>query len=213
MYYDLIKLNNVMDMTKYSLKDLALYFEKYDGYVCRVVTSDEEIKFKIEVSSLPHLIGLQHAFKGIKGKNTFKGFSGFEKMKNGELTYKDIMKSIKHTNSKITWTNIKNRIKYLPMFLNTIEKGTKLKIRNNELILRKTYLNGDYFLYKNLYNNSYPTFSLKNISNNRTVLETFIVENDISLLGALKERKIKLIEVIPPLDITFPIIKNETQHS
>ena len=207
----------MMDLSKYSLKDLALYFEKYDGYVCKIVTNHYEIKFKIEVSALPHLIGLQHAFKGTKNKNEYKGFSGFTKMKNGELSYNDIMKGIKNNNSKITWVNIKNRIKYLPMFLNNIEKKSKLKIRNDELILRKTHLNGDYFLYKNL-NNNYPMFSLKNIGNDRIVLETFIVENDISLLGALKEEKIKMIELISPLNITSPIntninINKDIQHS
>ncbi len=204
MYYDLIKINNLMDISKYSLKDLALYFEKYDGYVCKIVTNSKEIKFKIEVSSLPHLIGLQHAFKGTKNKNEYKGFSGFEKMKNG-LTYKDIMKSIKHTKSNVTWANIKNRIKYLPVFLNNIDKGSKLKIRNDELMLRSTYIRGDYFLYKNLFNN-YPTFSLKNIGGERTILETFVVETNISLLGALYEEKIKSIELISPLDVTSPVI-------
>ncbi len=58
MYYELLKLENVMNMSKYSLKDLALYFERYDSYVCKIVTEKREIKFKIEVNSLPHLIGL-----------------------------------------------------------------------------------------------------------------------------------------------------------
>ena len=57
-------------------------------------------------------------------------------------------------------------------------------------------------------------FSLKNIGNDRIVLETFIVESGISLLGALKEEKIVTIELISPLDITSPInIKKEIQHS
>ena len=72
MYYDLMKLKKEMDMTTYSLKDLALYFEKYDGYVCKIKTIDEIITFKIEVNSLPHLIGLQHAFKGKKIKTNIK---------------------------------------------------------------------------------------------------------------------------------------------
>ena len=55
-------------------------------------------------------------------------------------------------------------------------------------------------------------FSLKNIGNERTILETFIVENNISLLGALKEEKVKSIELISPLDITSPItIKKEVR--
>lgn len=205
MYYELLKLENLMDMSKYSLKDFALYFERYDGYICKIITDKREIKFKIDVSSLPHLIGLQHAFKGAKCKNEYKGFSGFEKMKNGELTYNDIMKAAKHSKSNIPWTNIKNRIKYLPMFLNTIERKTKLKIRDDELISRKTSINGNYFLYKNLFNNNFPMFSLKNIGEGRTILETFIVENNISLLGALEEEKIIKIELISPLDNTSPI--------
>lgn len=206
MYYELLKIHEIMDISKFSLKDLALYFERYDGYVCKIITEKREIKFKIEVSSLPHLIGLQHAFKGAKCKNEYKGFSGFEKMKNGDLTYNDIMKAVKNNNSNIPWTNIKNRIKYLPMFLNTLERRTKLKIRDDKLIARKTYINGNYFLYKSLLNNNFPMFSLKNIGNGRVILETFMVENDITLLGALKEEKIKSIELISPLEVTSPII-------
>ena len=41
-------------------------------------------------------------------------------------------------------------------------------------------------------------FSLKEIKNNNYILETFIVENDLTLLGALKEEKIISIELIPP---------------
>lgn len=206
MYYELLKIHEIMDISKFSLKDLALYFERYDGYVCKIITEKREIKFKIEVSSLPHLIGLQHAFKGAKCKNEYKGFSGFEKMKNGDLTYNDIMKAVKNNNSNIPWTNIKNRIKYLPMFLNTLERRTKLKIRDDKLIARKTYINGNYFLYKSLLNNNFPMFSLKDIGNGRVILETFMVENDITLLGALKEEKIKSIELISPLEVTSPII-------
>lgn len=210
MYYDLLKLKNVMDMSKYSLKDLALFFEHYDGYVCIITTVKRKIKFKIEVSSLPHLIGLQHAFKGIKAKNEYKGLSGFLKMKNGDITYDGIMKVIKNKNTNITWTNIKNRIKFLPMFLNTISsKTTKLKLRDDELLSRKTFINGNYFLYKNSFNSNIPMFSLKNIENGRVILETFIVENDISLLGALEEEKIIDIKLISPLEIVSPIIENE----
>lgn len=207
MHYDLMKLKTEMDMNKYSLKDLALYFEKYDGYVCKIITVKRQIMFKIEVNSFPHLIGLQHAFKGKKDKNKYKGAAGFEKIKNGELTYNDIMKSIKNNRGdKVTWANIKNRIKYIPMFLNTIDSNTtKLKVRDDSLINRKVYMNGSYFIYKSLNQNNYPMFSLKNIDNDRTIIETFIVDNDISLLGALENEKIISIELISPLDNTGPI--------
>ena len=212
MYYDLMKLQTEMDMSKYSLKDLALYFEKYDGYICQILTEKRKIKVLLEVNSFTHLIGIHHAFKGKKDKNKYKGASGFEKIKNGEITYTDIMKAAKNNNDSISWASIKNRIKYLPMFFNTISsKNTYLKIRDDKLICRKIYLNGSYFIYKSLYNNIYPILSLKKVSDFRTVIETFIIDKDLSLIGALPNEKIISIKLIPPLDNTSPItiIKNK----
>ena len=56
MYKELFKLKRQLDNTKYNLKDLALYFESYDGYKCRIVTRDRIIIFKFQASSFPHLI-------------------------------------------------------------------------------------------------------------------------------------------------------------
>ncbi len=63
MYYDLLKIDKEMDMTKYSLKDLALYFEKFDGYICEIKTDNRILKFMFDINSFPHLIGLHHALK------------------------------------------------------------------------------------------------------------------------------------------------------
>lgn len=56
MYYDLLKIDKEMDMTKYSLKDLALYFEKFDGYICEIKTDNRILKFMFDINSFPHLI-------------------------------------------------------------------------------------------------------------------------------------------------------------
>ena len=144
MYYDLLKIDKEMDMTKYSLKDLALYFEKFDGYICEIKTDNRILKFMFDINSFPHLIGLHYAFKGKKNRNEYKGAVGFEKIKNGEITYNDIMKGIKNGHSNISWVNIKNRIKYLPMFLNRLSKA-KLLIRKDDLLCRKVFLKGNYF--------------------------------------------------------------------
>lgn len=210
MYYELLKLDNEMDMTKYSLKDLALYFEKFDGYVCEIRTDNRHLKFIIDVNSFSHLIGLQHAFKGKKNKNEYKGATGFERIKNGEITYNDIMKGIKNSQSNISWTNIKNRIKFLPMFLNQIAKA-KLLIREDDLLCRKVFLKGNYFLYRSLPKNNFPILSLKDINDGRTIIETFFVDNDLTLIGALKSEYIVSIGLISPLDNTSPLtIKKDT---
>ena len=36
MHHDLKKLKTSMDIHQYTLKDLALYFERFDGYVCKI---------------------------------------------------------------------------------------------------------------------------------------------------------------------------------
>lgn len=204
MYYDLLKIDKEMDMTKYSLKDLALYFEKFDGYICEIKTDNRILKFMFDINSFPHLIGLHHAFKGKKNRNEYKGAVGFEKIKNGEITYNDIMKGIKNGHSNISWVNIKNRIKYLPMFLYRLSKA-KLLIRKDDLLCRKVFLKGNYFLYGSLYQNNYPILSLKDIDGGRTIIETFFVDNDLTLIGALKSEEIVSIKLIPPLKSTSPI--------
>ena len=180
------------------------YFEKFDGYICEIKTDNRILKFMFDINSFPHLIGLHHAFKGKKNRNEYKGAVGFEKIKNGEITYNDIMKGIKNGHSNISWVNIKNRIKYLPMFLNRLSKA-KLLIRKDDLLCRKVFLKGNYFLYRSLYQNNYPILSLKDIDGGRTIIETFFVDNDLTLIGALKSEEIVSIKLIPPLKSTSPI--------
>ena len=105
----------------------------------------------------------------------------------------------KSNNNKRVWLNIKDRIMYFPLFLNSLNsKSLKIKIRDNALIIRKTNIKGKYFVYKSIGYNKYPLLSIKELKNKELVVETFIVENDLTLLGALKEEKIISIELIPP---------------
>lgn len=200
MYIELFKLKQEMDLSKYTLKDLALYFKQYNNYIIIIKTDYRTIKFKLSITAFTHLIGLQHVYANSKEKNQYKGISGYEKIINNEVTYSDIMKYVKSNQSIISWQKIKDRIQYLPMFLNTImDKKTMIKIRDNSLLYRQTKLKGKYFVYKNLHNNKYPMLFIKDISNNRHALETFMVENDITLLGTLKSEKIINIEIIKPI--------------
>lgn len=199
MVDELFKLNREMNMEKYSLKQLALYFERYHGCILKITTEKRYIECKINKNSFPHLIGMQYAFKNIKGSNEYLGASGFEKIKNGEVTYEDIMRKIKNSQSNIAWTNVKNRIKYLPMFLNKLNK-TKFLIKDDNLLCRKTYLKGNYFLYRSLFNNFFPILSLKSINDIKVIIETFIVDNDLSLIGLLHNEKIISLEIVPTTD-------------
>ena len=211
MYYELLKQKKPLDMEQYSLKDLALYFEKFDGYVCKITTSLGTIRFKFSIDSFPHLIGMQYAFRNRKDRFEYKGRRGFEKVKNGEVTYEDL-KHIMKTDTKVnfSWKNIADRIKYLPMFLNSIDKKTKLctslNVNNPE---RATHIKGTYFLYRELYDGKAPMFSLKPIGKSSAVIETFVVDDDKSIIKGLKPIKIIDIELIDPLENTSPILEKD----
>ena len=76
-----------------------------------------------------------------------------------------------------------------------------------EKIFRTKALKGSYALFKMVDENGkkiYPMLSLKETPQKQVVIETFIVEDDITLLGGLEEEKILKIELISPLDNTMP---------
>lgn len=188
------KVNKKINIENYSLKDLAEYFEKFNNYLCIITTETKIIKFKIYKDSLPHLIGLHHIYKN----KYYKGINGFQKLKNEKITIQNIKKVIYSKTNKDLVENILNRIEYLPMFFNTIQTKTKLKNIDKNKTIRNTLLKGNYALYKNSSKNIYPLLSIKNINKNLSIIETFIIENNISLLGALKSEKILNIELIAP---------------
>ena len=121
---------------------------------------------------------------------SFKGHIGFNKLKNNEITIKNIEKNILYNRErKKYWNNILLRIEYLPMFFNTIVKNTRLRILDKTKLLRSTKLKGNYLLFKTV-DGLYPMLSLKNIKENIYVIETFIVERDLKLIGSLEEEDI-----------------------
>ena len=111
----------------------------------------------------------------------------------------DLKRIIKNKpNIKIGWKMIENRIEYLPMFLNTLINKTRFKIVSADKIARNSKLKGEYVLFKvvnDTVKTVFPLMSLKIIKNPTCVIETFIVEEDISFIGALQEERILKIEL------------------
>lgn len=209
---------NKINCNDYTLKEIALYFEKFNGYTLKIETNTYSIKVKIEASTLPHILGLQYAFANRKDSREFKGQKGFEKLKNGKITLSDLKNNIKkNPKTKVSWKMIERRIEYLPMFLNTLEKRTRLKIISSQGICRNSSLKGKFAIFKQLDENNktiFPMLSLKEINEGKIVIETFIIEDNISFLGYLDEEKIQKIELISPLDSTYPqnIIKEKDEN-
>ena len=198
---------NKIDINNYTLKDLAIFFERYDNSVLILETENMKLECKISKNILPHLIGMHYAYANYKNKNLYKGLGGFNMLKSEEVTLADLKSNInKNTKSKLAWKNIRNRIEYLPMFLNTLEKNTRLKVIELNKIYFNTKLKGSYALFKMVNENGkmvYPLLSLKALTLNKMIVETFIIETDISLLGALKEEKINDITLL----LRQPVLK------
>ena len=112
-----IKLDAVktkINISDYTLQDIAKYFLKYDGYTCEIETKNYLISFKFSKYSLPHLLGLHYVYDKKLAKY-YKGKFGFEKLLNNEIIVKEIKSKLQ---DKSKWLNIKRRLEYLPMFIN-----------------------------------------------------------------------------------------------
>lgn len=200
--------NTKINSSEYTLKEIALYFKKFDGYIIKIETATKNIKVKIDKNTLPHILGLQYAFENKKNSKEYKGEKGFKKLENGKISINELETNIKkNKTSKVSWKMIKRRIEYLPMFLNNLTRRTRLKVISSEEICRNSSLKGKYAIFKQIHENSktiFPMLSLKEIEDNKIVIETFIIEDSISFLGHLEEENIEKIELISPLDGTYP---------
>ena len=198
MKIPLEKVTKKINIEDYSLKEIAKYFEKFDNYILIIKTNIKTLKIKIHKNIFPHLIGLQYFSHSSK----FKGNEGLNNILNNNIDLKDIKNNLKyHKNYTKLINNIFFRIEYLPMFFNTISYNSRIKKIEKDKLVRNTLLKGNYLLFKQVINKNiilFPILSLKLIKNNSYVIETFIVENNISLLGTLNEEKIINIEFIPP---------------
>lgn len=180
------KVKKRINIYDYSLKDLAIYFESFDNYICEIITNNSVIKFMISKNNLPHMVGLHY----INNTSLYKGYNGFKKIKNGTINISDLKHGIiKKKEKNNLWNNILLRIEYLPMFFNTLLKNTRLRKLDKTKLIRSTKLKGNYLLFKTV-DGLYPILSLKNIKDNIYVIETFIVERDLKLIGSLEEEDI-----------------------
>ena len=215
MKKDLLDVLEKIDCNDYTLKEITLYFERFDGYTLKIETTNYSIKIKIDKFVLPHILGLQYAYGDRKDNREYKGKTGFEKLKNGRITTEELRRLIKvKPKTKVGWKMIERRIEYLPVFLNTLERRTRFKIIAEENVARNSSLKGKYAIFKTMYENGkqvFPMISLKEINDNKIIIETFIVEDSVSFLGGLEEENVLKMELVSPLDKTNPqtIIKEK----
>ena len=209
MNKSLIKITEQIDSNKISLKDIAIFFEKYNGYSMIIETNSLELKVLFDKKALPHFLGLHHAFSRNKDLKKYRGISGFNMIKNEEITIPILKKALKNnTSTCISWKMIKRRIEFLPMFINTIEKTGRLKELDQNNIVRLSKLDGNYIVFRSAYENGkqiLPLMLIKVINKDNVVFKTFIVEDSITLMGALYEFDECRIRIIPPPNNNYPI--------
>lgn len=132
MKLSLDKVTSRINISDYSLQEIAIYFEKFDNNIIVIKTDKRVIKLTISKNSLPHLLGLQHIFNKNKERKYYKGINGFNLLKNGKSTINNINNILKQKNSLIYSKFIFQRIEYLPMFFNLLKNNTFLKIMDKK---------------------------------------------------------------------------------
>lgn len=192
MKKDLNKIMKKINIKDYSLKEIATYFEKFNNSTIIIKTNKRTINFKINSAILPHLLGIQHTLLNKKNRQIL-GKNGFIKLINNEYTLQNLKSDFQKIKKLYLYDYSISRIEYLPMFFNTLEKCKTIKIMDKNKFIRNSKLKGNYALYKIVKDHNktiYPLLTLKKINSKTTVIETFIIEKDISLIGALETEKI-----------------------
>ena len=198
MKKDLNKIMKKINIKDYSLKEIATYFEKFNNSTIIIKTNKRTINFKINSAILPHLLGIQHTLLNKKNRQIL-GKNGFIKLINNEYTLQNLKSDFQKIKKLYLYDYSISRIEYLPMFFNTLEKCKTIKIMDKNKFIRNSKLKGNYALYKIVKDHNktiYPLLTLKKINSKTTVIETFIIEKDISLIGALETEKIIEIKLL-----------------
>ncbi len=198
MKKDLNKIMKKINIKDYSLKEIATYFENFNNSTIIIKTNKRTINFKINSAILPHLLGIQHTLLNKKNRQIL-GKNGFIKLINNEYTLQNLKSDFQKIKKLYLYDYSISRIEYLPMFFNTLEKCKTIKIMDKNKFIRNSKLKGNYALYKIVKDHNktiYPLLTLKKINSKTTVIETFIIEKDISLIGALETEKIIEIKLL-----------------
>lgn len=182
---NLNKIDRKINIADYSLQEYAKYLSSFEGKILVIETMNRTLNVVFSAENMPHLIGFQYAFDKLQNKNNYRGRKGMNLMLNGDVSFKNIEENIKRNKVKvnkkvINWLDdIKPRIEWLPYFLNTLNKKSRLKTAD-KMKTPHSSLQGNYYYFKND-RNDYFILSLLSFAKT-CVPETFIVNNGIRFL-------------------------------
>ena len=182
-----------INITDYTLREYALYLSSFQDKVLVIKTNSRTLNVVFSADNMPHLIGFQYAFDKRQNIKNYRGRKGMNLMLSGDVSFKNIEENIKKNRVRInkkliSWDeDIKPRIEWLPYFLNTVKKKSRLKIVDKTKVPHNL-LQGNYYYFKND-RNDYLILSLLEFSKTSTP-ETFIVNNGIRFLANSEEEEI-----------------------
>ncbi len=139
---DLLTLSNKPKITDVSLQ---LYADFYENHLCNKIfeyelenKTHQKVNLQFGKGDMCHLLGIHHIFKGVKNKKEYAGESGFQKIKNGTVTFD----FLKQKNNPI-FKSKQNRILYFPFIHQVLMSSTVLLFRNDGL----TKIDADLMFY------------------------------------------------------------------
>lgn len=143
------------------------WFNKYDNSEIKIVSKNKEFAIKLNINALPHLLGLQYAYKNptnVRGKNILR------QIEKENYSDSDILKNIE-INNPDRLDSVKDRVKYFKAFMENLEQSNVVEMTNP-----KTRLKSNYLMIQ-IDDNTVMQLGIKNLDY-EDVFETFIIEKD-----------------------------------
>ncbi|TRW28035.1 hypothetical protein FL857_03325 [Criibacterium bergeronii] len=143
------------------------WFNKYDNSEIKIVSKNKEFAIKLNINALPHLLGLQYAYKNptnARGKNILR------QIEKENYSDSDILKNIE-INNPDRLDSVKDRVKYFKAFMENLEQSNVVEMTNP-----KTRLKSNYLMIQ-IDDNTVMQLGIKNLDY-EDVFETFIIEKD-----------------------------------
>ncbi len=175
-------------MEEISLKSLL---ENYTASLCcklfvLSLSDEKKIKIRFFEESLCHLLGLQHVY----GKERkYLGRSGYEKIKNEEITVQHLKR-----HNKSQYSFIKQRLLHFDEIIEILREGDLVRF-SQEKVKRTTSITADFVLYKDKKKYLLQLFLIKEINTDvYTPKSFFTVSEDDDKKAYITNRPIPIIK-------------------
>ena len=118
------------------IKKIIEWFKTFDNSNIVIKSKNKQFAIKININSLPHLIGLHYAYASpmsMRGRNILR------QIEKNNFTEKNILDSVEKNNSEYL-DAVKDRINNFKSFMENLETGRIVEMTNSNTSIKSNYL-------------------------------------------------------------------------